>query len=266
MTEFKNHNDRMEAYFDQRMTEVERKALEDDARQDVQIGQKFNLHREALIALEQMGKEAAQNSIHEVYQSLKRARAQRRTRMLRFATGFAAVIVLGSLAIWGPWDLFSKNTPEPTAVIKTVETPSPVTLVSDHIQSDPFLQVINDLAPGTGLSDSAFTALSLKNYQPAIGELKARLARYPKRDDSKLLLAICYLGTNNATLAARQLIPLVDEGSRFEQQAAWYLALAYFQEGMPIQAMGLMEQIANDDDHLQQAEAKAFLGKLKGGV
>lgn len=266
MTEFKNHNDRMEAYFDHRMTEVERKALEEEARQDADIAQKIKLHREALIALEQMGKEAAQASVHEVYQDLKKERAQRRSRMLRFTTGFAAVIVLGALAVWGPWDLFSKKEVEPTAVIKTVEAPSPVTLVSDHIQSDPFLQVVNDLAPGTGLSDSAFSALSLKNYQPAITELKARLERYPKRDDSKLLLAICYLGTNKATLAARQLIPLVDEGSRYEQQASWYLALAYFQEGMPIQAMGLMEQIANDESHLQQVPAKAFLDKLKGGV
>jgi tetratricopeptide (TPR) repeat protein len=266
MTEFKNYNDWIEAYFDRRIIEVERQALEDAAEKDPLVARKIKLQREALIALDLMGKEEAEASIHEVYQALKKARAQKRSRMFRFAAGFTAVVVLGSVAIWGPWDLLENKKPEPTPIIKTVETPSAVTLVSDHLKSDPFQQAVNKLAPGSGVTDSAFAAISRQNYQPAIEELQARLKRYPRRDDSKLLLAICYLRAGEATLAARQLIPLVDKGSRFEQQAAWYLALAYFQEGMPIQAMGLMEQIANAKDHPHQAEAKAFLDKLKGGI
>lgn len=266
MTEYKNNNDWIEAYFDRRITQVERQALEEAAAQNPAIAKRIKLQREALIALEQMGKEEAAASIHEVYQSLKRERARRRSRMARFATGFAAAMALGALAIWGPWDLFSQHNREPAPIIKTVATPSAVTLVSDHLKSDPFQQAVNKLAPGSGLSDSALTAISTQNYQPAITELQARLKRYPRRDDSKLLLAICHLRTGEPALAAKQLIPLIENGSRFEQQAAWYLALAYFQEGMPIQAMGLMEQIANSSDHIHQAEAQSFLNKLQGGV
>lgn len=266
MIEFKNNNDWIEAYFDRRIIQVERQALEDAAEADPYVARKIKLQREALIAIDHMGKQEAEASIHEVYQSLKKARTQRRSRMFRFTTGFAVAMTLGAVAIWGPWDLFSQKRQEPTAIIKTVATPSAVTLVSDHLKSDPFQEAVNKLAPGSGVSDSAFTAIARQNYQPAITELQARLKRYPRRDDSKLLLAICYLRADEPMLAAKQLIPLVDKGSRFEQQAAWYLALAYFQEGMPIQAMGLMEQIANSGDHIHHAEANAFLDKLKGGI
>ena len=91
-----------------------------------------------------------------------------------------------------------------------------------------------------------------------------RLETYPRRDNNRLLLAICMLGAQRPSDAARHLIPMIEEGSRYDQQAAWYLALVYFQEGMVIQAMGLMEEIAHTDGHPQQAQAQAFLNRLKG--
>ncbi len=265
MTEFKNYNDWIEAYFDRRIIEVERNALEDEAQRDPVLAQKIKLQREALIALEHLGKNEAAASIHEVYQTLKKERAHRRSRNMRFASGFVGAMLLGSLAIWGPWDLFSAPQKEPTPIIKTIATPTASELVSDHIQSSPFQQTVTQLAPASGLSEASLGAISQHNYQPAIAELEARIARYPNRDDSKLLLAVCQLGANEPGKAAQQLIPMIEAGSSYKQQAAWYLALAYFQEGMVIQALGLMEQIAHSEGHIQQAEAQSFLNKLKGG-
>ena len=40
MTEFKNENERLEAYFDRRIIEVERNALEEEARDNPEFAQK----------------------------------------------------------------------------------------------------------------------------------------------------------------------------------------------------------------------------------
>jgi len=158
------------------------------------------------------------------------------------------------------------NSAKPTAQVEEVkvEPPAATTLVADHIQSSPFLEAINQLAPASGLSDQALQAISSNDFKAATQELTERVNKYPRQDNNKLLLAICQLGAGKARQSMQQLIPLVEENSRYEQQAAWYLALAYFQEGMPIQAFGLLEMIANDPDNRFQQEAQAFLKKLRG--
>ena len=163
MTEFNTENERLEAYFDRRIIEVERNALEEEARDKPDFAQKVRTQREALIALDILGNVEAAKEIHEVYQELKKERARKRSRIVRFASGVVVAAALGSLAVFGPWESLFPKANEAAPVTQTVVIPTASELVTEHIQSSPFQQAVDQLAPASGLSEVALAAISPKS-------------------------------------------------------------------------------------------------------
>ncbi|MEM9022441.1 MAG: hypothetical protein AAGB22_01775 [Bacteroidota bacterium] len=74
--------------------------------------------------------------------------------------------------------------------------------------------------------------------------------------------AQCFLANDPPDYA--QAIPLLKHGveaanSIYREQAQWYLALAYHGAGNPVDAGTLFQEIATDDRHYQQANARQIL-------
>ena len=265
MTEYKNYNDLIEAYFDQRIIEVERKALEEEAERDPIIAEKIRLQREALIALEVLGKEEAAANIKEIHEALKGERGQKRSRLVKFAGGISLAIALGLFAIWGPLDVsLNKSKPkDPPKEVIVVKNISAAEQANQYIHSEAFQYSLDQQQAGSLLSNEAHEAFKKGSYELTINELEGRLSQNKRRNDSRFVLGLSYLADEKPRQASKHFIYLIKKESHYNPEASWYLALAYFQDNMLIQAMGLMEQISHNSSNPHQADAQNFLEKLR---
>jgi Tfp pilus assembly protein PilF len=185
-------------------------------------------------------------------------------------------VIIASMAGWFGWRKLRSNqlanadrkiastTDTRLPAPSKIQRPQPKALAAQYFS--PTTIELKGLKPSHKTqAQAALQAYQANDYGNTVSMLEALKAEYTKVPESlRMLMGVAYLGGNRASEASRILLPLMYGTSEFDDQARWYLALAYFRQGNMVQGMGLMEEVRRHDGHFNQAEAQRFLGQLKG--
>lgn len=264
MTDARDYNEWIEAYYDHSIIEVERKALEKEAEHDPFLAKKLRLQRESLMAFELLYRAHTREAVQKVLEELKAEKQKKRRLYTRIgAATLALAAVISLLAIYTP--LISSPAGSPVVEAEAPRnTKDPATLAVAYFE--PLSLELSTETPTSNrqLAENARTAFANAEYAQAVPLLKQLLDKDTERSDASLALALSYMALDSTHKAARQFVQLIKDETDYSEQARWYLSLAYFRHGMIIQAIGLMEEIARTDAHFQQTAAIDFLKQMKG--
>jgi len=147
-------------------------------------------------------------------------------------------------------------------IVIVVSTYKFLKLSSDKLYKDAF---VSYRLPFTGIthtteSERIENYYHLKNYKAIIAE-----AKKPRLPDDKifLLIGVSYLHTNdpfNAIATFRQINPSGD----YYQDGQYFLSLAYLKNNDYDQALGLMQQIKNNEKHIYHKHfSSSFLNNIR---
>lgn len=265
----------LEAYFDHSIVEVQRKELEAQAQENPALAHMLMTQRNALIGLEALGEEKLRMELNRMLEDWQELKEKRRVRQLRVAMLVGTFVIITSLVGWFGWrKLRTDSTPTTNTIANTdqdhrpepaaIQTSQPQTLALTYFEITP--------TPLTGLmnkhktqSREAMRLLEKDQYGASIAIMESMVADYRKVPESlRMVLGMSYLADEQPADAIRTMLPLMYGKSTFDDQARWYLALAYFRQGNIVHGMGLMEEVRKHQGHFNQEAAQRFLGQLKG--
>lgn len=268
-------NEWLESYFDHSIVEVQRRELEAQAQEDPDLAHLLSTHRNALMGIEVLGEEKLRLELSRIMADWQELKEKRRSRQLRVTMAVGVLVIIASLAGWFGIRKLRQNelnaNPNLTSTAEErlprpqkVNTPLPSDLAVQYFR--PTNIELQGLRSRHRMkAETALAAYDEERYSDAIPLLESIKEEYTRVPESlRMLLGIVYLGDSQATDASRTLLPLMYGGSKYDDKARWYLALAYFRQGNIVQGMGLMEEVRKHDGHFNQEQAHRFLGQLKG--
>lgn len=265
----------LEAYFDHSIVEVQRRELEAQAHEDPALAHMLTTQRNALIGLEALGEEKLRMELNRMLGDWQELKEKRRVRQLRVGMLVGTLFIVASLVGWFGWrklrtdSAFTTNTiantdkdrlPEPQAI----QTSQPQALALTYFEMSP-IQLKGLMNKHKTKGDEAMQLISEQKYAEAIAIMESMAGEYRKVPESlQIILGMSYLADEQPADAVRSMLPLMYGTSTFDDEARWYLSLAYFRQGNIVQGMGLMEEVRRHEGHFNQEAAQRFLGQLKG--
>ncbi|GEM_PF-3444680 len=140
-------------------------------------------------------------------------------------------------------------------------------LIAAHLEKPyKILPHNRDQSEVVDLNHQAYEAYRKANYSQAIEYLQMVLAENPQRNPDSydtFVLGLSYLYANEYTLASHYLQQVIEgRHPRFEQQAYWFLALAYFQGSEIEKSREILDKILSTQGHYKQADARILLKSL----
>lgn len=138
------------------------------------------------------------------------------------------------------------------------------TLVAQHLQ-EPFpwgsVGRGNNAAALEGDTVHARFAYRSGNYEMALSIIDRRIAAGKGNPDDPFYRGLCYLYMSppNAAEAIASFDQVIQEGERFQDQAAWYRALALAKTGSDIEAREALKAIARNPRHYKNEDAARLL-------
>lgn len=268
-------NQLAEAYLDRKLTEVERRALENRAQQDILLQRRIEIQQDAISLLSLASRSALAEKLKHQYAETQRATGRKRAFLLRIVGAAAGVLLIGMLGwiVWSKGESWMNHTPvnraEPAPSVQpAISTPvrsatpaDPASLAKEMYSpiSLPDLQ----LSKGKALYAEAGQAYESGDYAMASTLFRQLIRVENKQPSIGLALGAALIAADSAEAAIQVLSAIAQPSNPGYQPASWYLALGYAQAGMTIQAYGMMDQIAATEGHLFQDAAKTWLERLQ---
>lgn len=268
-------NQLAEAYLDRKLTEVERKALESRAQQDVLLQRRIEIQQDAISLLSLATRSALAEKLKHQYAETQRAAGRKRVVLLRFAGAAVGVLLVGVLGwtVWTKGESWTNRTP----VSRTEPAPSAQPAISTPVRSatpadpaslakemySPISLPELQLSKGKALYAEAGQAYKRGDYTMASALFRQLIRVESKQSSVALALGASLIAADSAEAAIQVLSAIAQPSNPVYQSASWYLALAYAQAGMTIQAYGMMDQIAATEGHIFRDAAKSWLERLQ---
>ena len=114
---------------------------------------------------------------------------------------------------------------------------------------------------GTNDQSTLIQAYQNRDWDQVLPLIRNWQVQEPNNELVKLYLGIAALGANNLTVAIEQLGNLVKDKPQVEEQARWYLALAFWQNGNNTEAKEMLELIIQEESYRYEL-AKDLLKQL----
>jgi tetratricopeptide (TPR) repeat protein len=238
----KDETELLEQYLSGQMAESDRLRLEERLRDEPELQQTLAELKLMVQGLTRAGRKEVHAILKQLDDTLPPVEARVvplwRKTWLQVAASLS-ILALCAYLLWprpaDPKELFAEYfEPYPNVIMPTVR---------------------GDLKGDTALKARAYKAYDLENYKEAI----ALFEEVDQKDEGVLLyLGNAYLANGDAARAIRLFEKVIAEYEVFDEQAEWYLALAWLRGGDKEEAVKTLGQIESEGGH-HSASAKKIL-------
>jgi tetratricopeptide (TPR) repeat protein len=198
------------------------------------------------IALAQHGKAMLRNDADQMYKAYKKQQKARRVRMV-YTLSAAAVFCLLAVSVL----FFQSGTSH-----------SPEQLYADYYAAPAASMTRKDGDPEAW--QNALIAYNKKEYSHSIELLQSVLSdpAFKQQDAARYYQGQAYLGLKQLP-AAIEAFQKVQKNSLLYPDAQWFMALAYLAHQQKEKSAAILNNIAADDTHHKQKQARQLLQELR---
>ena len=238
----------MENYINGRMTAEEQQSFEQEMSSNPELREELEMHRKLVSSIETESVRHMLEQIHEEnFSQEETPLVSLRSRARYFPLAIAASVALLILAGW--W-VFSWQSSQPEALYATYYSPDeglPTTL-----------GYMDDAQFAEGM-----ISYKMGDYAEALDYWQPLLSADPANDTLNYYGGLAYLGSGQAEKAIAHLEKVTaNEGSAYQTDARWYLALAYLKNERTTEAQALLQILTEEDSPYREA-SREILEKLE---
>lgn len=247
-----NFEDKMDAYIQNKMNELERKVFEKELLKDPEKKERFEQHKEAVQMIEIASLKKQLDRIeHEVDQKQKSI-SQKKTKVISLfpraqMIGIAAsmtILIVAAVWIFYP----SPKSTEHFAFRK-------------YYQKDPGLPTTMGVSDQITL-DQAMLLYKQNDYKEALHAFETLINESPN-DTIQYYYAMSLMELDQFAEAEKTLRKLEIQSPNLQQRRDWYLIMALLQLNKENEAIEQVQEILEQEQHLYKNDAKRLFEEIK---
>jgi predicted Zn-dependent protease len=247
-----NFEDKMDDYIQNKMNDLDRKVFEKELAEDPDKKERFEQHKEVIQIIEIASlKEQLDRLEHKVDQE-KKSSSQKKSKVINLFPRAQMIGIAASLTI---------------LIVAAVWIFYPSQNNSDHFAFRKYYQKDPGLPTTMGVSDQitldqAMLLYKQNNYQEALQAFETLLNETPN-DTVQYYYAMSLMELDQFAEAEKTLRKLELKSSNLQQRRDWYLIMALLQLNREDEAIELVNEIIDQEQHLYKNDAKRLFEEIQ---